>query len=112
MESQIEALKKELGEGMDWTALENVLEGEWDEEEWERVVGTMLNDAADKVSLSLHRQGRADGLRRMRISRSLTIWTTQPMMRTTMEAMKSMPLDRTVAMSLPMSNSTMMMMHL
>ena len=50
MEAQIAALKRELGEDMDWTALENVLEGEWDEAEWERVVGTMLNEAADKVS--------------------------------------------------------------
>ena len=44
------ALKQEIGDGMDWTALEHILEGEWDEDEWERVVGTMLNEAADRVS--------------------------------------------------------------
>lgn len=43
MESQLNALKKELGEdGVDWTGVEKVLEGEWDEDEWERVVGAML----------------------------------------------------------------------
>ena len=50
MEAQMAALKQEIGDGMDWTALEHILEGEWDEDEWERVVGTMLNEAADRVS--------------------------------------------------------------
>ena len=53
MEAQIEALKKELGDDMDWTALEKVLDGEWDEAEWERVVGTMLSEAAAKVHYEL-----------------------------------------------------------
>jgi protein KRI1 len=50
MEAQIKALKKELGEDMDWSAVEKIMDGEWDEAEWERVIGKMLNDAADKVS--------------------------------------------------------------
>jgi protein KRI1 len=49
MEAQIAALKKELGEDLDWTALEKVLDGEWDEAEWERVVGTILSEAAARV---------------------------------------------------------------
>lgn len=51
MEAQIKALKEELGEGegMDWEAVEKIMEGEWDEDEWERVIGTMLNAAADRV---------------------------------------------------------------
>lgn len=49
MEGQLSALKKELGDGVDWAGVEKVLEGDWDEEEWERVVGGMLadRDAAD-----------------------------------------------------------------
>ncbi|CAK9783244.1 hypothetical protein CC85DRAFT_310258 [Cutaneotrichosporon oleaginosum] len=49
MESQLSALKKELGDGVDLAGLEKVLEGEWDEAEWERVVGGILaqRDADD-----------------------------------------------------------------
>ena len=52
MEAQIKALKQELGGGddMDWTAVEKIMEGDFDEGEWERVIGTMLNEAADRVS--------------------------------------------------------------
>ncbi|GMK56597.1 hypothetical protein CspeluHIS016_0304370 [Cutaneotrichosporon spelunceum] len=42
MESQLAALKRELGENVDLTGLEKVLEGEWDEAEWDRVVGGIL----------------------------------------------------------------------
>ena len=51
MEAQITALKAELGEDLDWSALEKVLEGEWDEDEWERVVGTMLTAAAEREDM-------------------------------------------------------------
>jgi protein KRI1 len=42
MEGQLNALRKELGDGIDLAGLEKVLEGDWDEAEWERVVGAML----------------------------------------------------------------------
>lgn len=42
MEGQLNALKKELGDDVDWSGVEKILEGEWDEAEWERVVGAML----------------------------------------------------------------------
>ena len=50
MERQLEQLKAELGDSVDWKALEKVVDGEWDEEEWERVIGGMLSGAADAVS--------------------------------------------------------------
>ncbi|BEJ13502.1 hypothetical protein CspHIS471_0306760 [Cutaneotrichosporon sp. HIS471] len=42
MESQLAALKRELGDDVDLTGLEKVLEGDWDEAEWDRVVGGFL----------------------------------------------------------------------
>lgn len=42
MEAQLQAIKQELGGDADLTALEKVLEGEWDEAEWERVVGELF----------------------------------------------------------------------
>lgn len=47
MERELKALKKELGEdGVDWEGLEKVLDGEWDEVEWDRVVNSMLERKA------------------------------------------------------------------
>ena len=55
VEKQIEALKKELGDKMNWEVVEKVMEGDWDEEEWERVVGEMLRRAEDEaVSIEIH----------------------------------------------------------
>lgn len=48
MEKQLAALKEEVGDAnVDWTAVEKVLEGEYDEGEWDRVVGEMLSKAAE-----------------------------------------------------------------
>lgn len=48
MEKQLAALREEVGDAdVDWTAVEKVLEGEYDEAEWDRVVGEMLSKAAD-----------------------------------------------------------------
>ena len=49
MEAHIEALKAELGEGLDYTSLEGILEGDFDEEEWDRVVGEIMDQAAEQV---------------------------------------------------------------
>lgn len=46
-EAMLEGLKKELGDKIDWEEVEKVLEGEWDEAEWERIVGSMLSIARD-----------------------------------------------------------------
>ena len=40
-------LRKELGDQVDWEEVEKVLEGEWDEQEWERIVGGMLSLARE-----------------------------------------------------------------
>lgn len=53
MEAHIEALKTELGEGLDYSVLEGILEGDFDEEEWDRVVGQIMEQAAEQVSLVL-----------------------------------------------------------
>ena len=50
MESQLASLKDALGENVDWDALEKVMDGEWDESEWEKVVGGMLARAGEEVS--------------------------------------------------------------
>jgi protein KRI1 len=43
-------LKQEIGEAnVDWEGLEKIMEGEWDESEWERVVGAMLQAKAEAV---------------------------------------------------------------
>ncbi|ORY34649.1 KRI1-like family C-terminal-domain-containing protein [Naematelia encephala] len=47
MEKQLKSLKAELGEGLDWAEVEKVLEGDFDEAQWEKVIGTMLSKAAD-----------------------------------------------------------------
>ena len=49
-EKMLSGLRKELGGKVDWAAVEKVLEGEWDEAEWERIVGTMLSRAAEVSS--------------------------------------------------------------
>lgn len=41
MESQLAALKGEIGE-RGWKRIEEVIEGDYDEDEWERVVGEVL----------------------------------------------------------------------
>ena len=50
MEVQLGELKKELGDKVDWAAVEGVLEGDFDEGEWERVVGDMLAKLGEDVS--------------------------------------------------------------
>ncbi|KAK4684486.1 protein KRI1, partial [Tremellales sp. Uapishka_1] len=41
---EMDKLKQEIGEeGLDWTELERVLEGDYEEDEWERIVGGMLS---------------------------------------------------------------------
>jgi protein KRI1 len=40
-------MKKELGGKVDWTEVEKVLDGEWDEDEWERIVGGMFGQLGD-----------------------------------------------------------------
>ena len=52
MEVQLGELKRELGEKVDWEAIEGVLEGDFDEGEWERVVGDMLAKSGEDVSSS------------------------------------------------------------
>ncbi|WWD04222.1 hypothetical protein V865_002290 [Kwoniella europaea PYCC6329] len=53
MEKRMAALKSDLAaEGVDgevdWDSLQKVLDGEWDENEWEKVVGRMLSKAGEK----------------------------------------------------------------
>jgi protein KRI1 len=55
MEKQMASLRKDLGikEGqgnIDWDELEKVMEGDFDEGEWQRVVGKMLESRDDDVS--------------------------------------------------------------
>jgi protein KRI1 len=67
MEKQMASLRKDLGikEGkgeVDWDELEKVMDGDFDEDEWQRVVGKMLEARDDDVSfLIIHLQERADG---------------------------------------------------
>lgn len=50
MENQLAALKEELGEeNIDWEGVEKIMDGEFDEDEWERVVTAMLMAKADRV---------------------------------------------------------------
>jgi protein KRI1 len=60
MEKQMASLRKDLGikEGkgeVDWDELEKVMEGDFDEDEWQRVVGKMLESRDDEVSSPLCR---------------------------------------------------------
>ena len=48
MEAQLSALRKEIGE-KGWSKVEKVLEGDYDEDEWERVVGEALAGVVDGV---------------------------------------------------------------
>ncbi|ORX37669.1 hypothetical protein BD324DRAFT_622820 [Kockovaella imperatae] len=48
METQLGELKKELGGRVNWEEVERVLEGDFDEDEWERVIGNMLAEAEDE----------------------------------------------------------------
>lgn len=51
MSKQLKTLREELGDdGLNWDQLEKAMEGDYQEEEWERVVGDMLQKAAEKVS--------------------------------------------------------------
>ena len=43
----ISSLRKDVGDKVDWDEVEKVLEGDWDEAEWERIVGSMLSMAGD-----------------------------------------------------------------
>lgn len=52
MEKQLESLKREVGSGVDWTEIERVLEGDFDELEWESTLEKMMgamNGEADGV---------------------------------------------------------------
>ena len=53
MEQQLGELKKELGSNFNWEEVESVLEGDFDEDVWERVVGDMLAKIGEDVSVSL-----------------------------------------------------------
>jgi len=55
MEKQMASLRKDLGikEGkgeVDWDELEKVMDGDFDEDEWQRVVGKMLESRDEDVS--------------------------------------------------------------
>lgn len=52
IEKQLAALKEELGDGVDWEQMEKIMDGDFDEDEWERVVGSMLAAKAEEVSSS------------------------------------------------------------
>jgi len=57
------SLRKDLGikEGqgtVDWDELEKVMEGDFDEDEWQRVVGKMLESREDEVSSCRGVEGR------------------------------------------------------
>jgi protein KRI1 len=61
MEKQMASLRKDLGikEGkgeVDWDELEKVMDGDFDEDEWQRVVGKMLEARDDDVSHPIHLQ--------------------------------------------------------
>ena len=65
MEKQMASLRKDLGikEGqgtVDWDELEKVMEGDFDEDEWQRVVGKMLESRDDEVSSCRSFRGLAD----------------------------------------------------
>jgi protein KRI1 len=57
MESQLSALRKEIGEKQ-WQNIEKVLEGDFDEDEWERVVGEALAGVDDDAG---QEQGEDEG---------------------------------------------------
>lgn len=42
MEKQLESLKREVGDGVDWAEIERVLEGDFDEGQWERTLEKMM----------------------------------------------------------------------
>lgn len=58
MEKQMASLRKDLGFNgddnaeVDWDELEKIMDGEFDEGEWERVVGQMLEKQNRDVSLA------------------------------------------------------------
>jgi protein KRI1 len=59
MEKQMASLRKDLGikEGkgeVDWDELEKVMDGDFDEDEWQRVVGKMLEARDDDVSCPMY----------------------------------------------------------
>lgn len=65
------SLRKDLGikEGqgtVDWDELEKVMEGDFDEDEWQRVVGKMLESRHDEVSSCRGSRGVADLFRARR----------------------------------------------
>ena len=47
VEVLLAGLKKELGNKVDWQEVDQVLDGEWDEEEWERIIGAILSTARE-----------------------------------------------------------------
>jgi protein KRI1 len=57
MDSRLASLKKDVGDGVDWGEVVKLLEGNYDERDWDRVVGGMLSHMKDieddEVGLSL-----------------------------------------------------------
>jgi protein KRI1 len=54
MEKGLKDLKAEFGgvEGLDWTEVEELMEGDWEENKWDDVVGRLVEKAAEaEVSL-------------------------------------------------------------
>ena len=47
LERDMAALKKEVGEGADWSKVEKLLEGDFDEREWEKVIAEVLAGGQD-----------------------------------------------------------------
>ncbi|EIW71389.1 hypothetical protein TREMEDRAFT_67737 [Tremella mesenterica DSM 1558] len=47
IESEMERLKRDLGEGMDWAEVERLMEGDFDESQWENVIGRMLEQQGE-----------------------------------------------------------------
>lgn len=101
MEAHIHALKDELGEGLDYTALESLLEGDFDEDEWDRVMGEIIAQAADQVRGRIGRDDNADDCRK-RIGRRGMISAMPSMTRWMVKMADTMPM-RTIWTSLPTS---------
>ncbi|RXK37989.1 hypothetical protein M231_04775 [Tremella mesenterica] len=47
IESEMERLKRDLGQGMDWAEVERLMEGDFDESQWENVIGRMLEQQGE-----------------------------------------------------------------
>lgn len=77
MDTQLAALRKEVGE-KEWAKVEEVLEGEFDEDTWERVVGGLLSgdlggEGDDDVSMSVILTQGMELMSRMKSRRGMTM---------------------------------------